>query len=60
MTTESASRRLLLITLTCMALFLISCHYAYAHRGYLAVGGEYVFCLIPPFALACGWLRGGE
>lgn len=60
MITESAARRLFLVTLTCMVLFLISCDYAYAQRGYLAVGGEYVFCLIPAISLYYEWLKGGE
>ena len=60
MMTKRSARRLSLITAACVALFLISSDYAYAQRGYLAVGGEYVFCLIPLFALAAEWLRGGE
>lgn len=60
MITESAARRLLLTTLTCAVLFLISSEFAYAQRGYLAIGGEYVFWLIPMFELIYEWLRGGE
>lgn len=60
MITESAARRILLTTVACIVLFLISCDLAYAQRGYLAVGGEYAFCLIPMFVVGYESMRGGE
>ncbi len=58
--TERTVRRLLFVTLTCIVLFVTGSEAAYAQRGYLAVGGEYVFCLIPLLVLGYEWLRGGE
>lgn len=60
MITESTARRLLILTVTCVALFLMGSGVAYAQRGYVAVGGEYVFCLIPAAALWFEAVRGGD
>ena len=60
MITERAARRILLTVVACAVLFLISCGYAYVHRGYLAVGGEYAFCLIPTFVITYECMMGGE
>lgn len=60
MITERAARRVLLTVVACVILFLISCGYAYAQRGYLAVGGEYAFCLIPLITVGYECMRGGE
>lgn len=38
-----------MVEVACVALFLMGSCSAYSHRGYLAMGGEFVFLVIPLF-----------
>lgn len=51
--------QVLALLAACAIMFVLGSMVAYAQRGYVAVGGEYVFVAAQVMALAC-WAGGEE